>query len=522
MTRLSVLAALVVAVPVCAKKPHIALILADDYGWANVGYHNAYSKEVVTPNLDRLAEQGVKLDRHYTYKFCSPTRSSLQTGRLPVHVNDQNAEPTLRNENDTIGGYAGIPVNMTGIAQKLRSAGYRAHMTGKWDAGMATPRHTPLGRGYESWLGYFHHSNDYWKRSLPFTATGTVDVCENQYLDLFYNDGPALHCANTSVYEEEYFLNNTLTVIRDHDVSEPLFLFHAFHLMHTPLEVPQKYLDEFDFITDSDSQRKPYAAMVKYMDDNIGVIVDALKAKGMWDDLLLIFLSDNGGPMYYLGGANNWPLKGGKMSDWEGGVRVNAFVSGGFIPENVRNTTVDSYVHSADWYTTLCGIAGVDHTDAEAVAAGLPAVDGKDIWADVIQTASQPTRTQIHLSSDALIDGRLKIVTGTQGMSMWTPQVYPREGMPQPLQVVPGPSKIKQLDHWPQDCTLGCLYDIIADPNERYNMAAEKPEDLARMMALLAELNKTNYEPNRGSGDKTACTVAASKYSGYYGPFVGI
>ena len=508
--------ALLAAVPVYAKPPHIALILADDYGWSHIGYHNPGNREVVTPNLDRLAEQGVKLERHYAYKFCSPTRSSLQTGRLPVHVNDQNAEPTVRNKNDTIGGYAGIPVNMTGIAQKLRSVGYRAHMTGKWDAGMATPRHTPIGRGYESWLGYFHHSNDYYTQGLPITATGTIDVCKDKYRDLFYNDGPALACNDTSVYEEEYFLNNTLKVIAAHDVSEPLFLFHSFHLMHSPLEVPSAYKKEFDFIIDGMDQRRNYAAMVKYMDDNVGVIVEALKEKGMWDDLLLIFLSDNGGPIYFLGGANNWPLKGGKMSDWEGGVRVNAFVSGGFVPENVRNTTVDSYVHVADWYTTLCGIAGVDPTDTEAAAVGLPAVDGKDIWADVIQTASQPTRTQIHLSSQALIDGDWKIVIGEQQMAGWTPMKFPVYGLPQPMY------KTVNVDHWPEFCPQGCLFNIKDDPTERTDLAERYPEKRAALFSALESLNFANYAPDRGTGDPESCTVAEQKYSGYYGPWVDL
>eukprot|EP01061_Rhynchopus_euleeides_P023725 TRINITY_DN3848_c0_g1_i6.p1 TRINITY_DN3848_c0_g1~~TRINITY_DN3848_c0_g1_i6.p1 ORF type:complete len:518 (+),score=221.64 TRINITY_DN3848_c0_g1_i6:80-1633(+) len=501
-------------------KPHVALIVVDDFGWANIGYHNPANPEVVTPNIDSLVAQGVKLERHYAYKFCSPTRSSLQSGRLPVHVNDKNADPTTRHKADPVGGYAGIPVNMTGIAQKMRQAGYRTHATGKWDVGMATPRHSPAGRGYESWLGYFHHANDYYTQKVPFEASG-LDICLNEFRDLWYSDtskanGPALACNDTSVYEEEYFTKNSLNVINNHNVSEPLFLFHAFHLVHFPLEVPDDYLQQFDFITNSPKQRKPLSAMVKYMDDVMGKMVDAFKARGMWDDLLIVFMSDNGGPIFYLGGANNWPLKGGKFSDWEGGVRVNAFVSGGYVPENVRGKTNDNYVHVADWYTTLCAIAGVDHTDTEAVGAGLPAVDGVDVWADITKTAQAPARTQMHLSTEAMIDGDYKVVIGEQPMSGWTPQVYPREFYPQPQY------KLVPVDHWPQDCSSGCLFNIKEDPNERYNLAVQQADKLQEMMAKLAELNKSYYNPDRGTGELVACYVARETYGGYYGPFVDI
>ena len=498
-----------------AKPPHIALIVADDMGWANIGYHNPANPEVVTPTLDSLAAQGVTLDRHYAYKFCSPSRSSLQTGRLPVHVNDKNTDPTSYNKDDPEGGYQGIPVNMTGIAQKLRKAGYRTHMTGKWDAGMATPAHTPLGRGYESWLGYFHHANDYYTQKVPPLSSG-FDICLNVYRDLWHNNGPALECNDTSVYEEEYFLKNTLSVIDAHDPSEPLFLVHAFHLIHYPLEVPQHYLDQFDFIKDSPDQRKPYAAMLKYLDDSLAKIVDALKARGLWDDLLLVFASDNGGPIYYPCGANNWPLKGGKETDWEGGVRVNAFVSGGFVPPAVRGTKNEDYVHTADWYTTFCALAGVDPTDHAAAAAGLPPVDGVNVWPQIVNATATPARTQIHLSTEALIDGQYKIVVGKTEMAGWTPKLYPREEYPQPQY------KALPVDHWPQDCTKGCLFDIIADPNERDELSLQKPEVLSKMVAKLAELNKSYYNPNRGEMDLKACTTALEKYHGYYGPFIDV
>ena len=146
------------------RLPHIIHILADDYGWADVGYHRdaAHASDVSTPNLDRLVGTGIELDRFYAHKICSPSRCAIQSGRHPIHVNVQNVNPNVANPRDPVGGYQGIPKNMTGIAQIMKRAGYRTHIVGKWDVGMATPQHSPFARGYDSWLGYWHHANDYW------------------------------------------------------------------------------------------------------------------------------------------------------------------------------------------------------------------------------------------------------------------------------------------------------------------------------------------------------------------------
>ena len=111
----------------------------------------------------------------------------------------------------------------------------------------------------------------------------------------------------------------------------PLFLYYAFHLVHAPLEVPKAWLEKFDFIKDSKT-RQTYHAMVGYMDEVVGNVTSLIEAKGMWPKTLYISSSDNGGPLYARSGGNNHPLKGGKVSDWEGGVRVNAWMSGGFLP----------------------------------------------------------------------------------------------------------------------------------------------------------------------------------------------
>ena len=116
--------------------------------------------------------------------------------------------------------------------------------------------------------------------------------------------------------------------------------------------------------------------MVTYLDDVVGNMTEILKRRGFWDNLLLVVSSDNGGP---LGSANNYPLIGGKFSDWQGGIRVNAFVTGGYLPENMRGQKTEGYIHIADWYATFCALASVDPTDKRAEKAKLPPIDSMNM-----------------------------------------------------------------------------------------------------------------------------------------------
>ena len=504
------------AAPTAPLRPHILSILADDLGWANTGLHTKGSREVQTPSLDALVAKGIALERHYAYKLCSPSRSAFQTGRLPVHVNDVNAEPTVRNPNDPFGGYAGIPVNMTGLGHIMQRGGYRTHFVGKWDVGMATQRHTPRGRGYQTFFGYFHHANDYWTEGLPIQATGTIDVCHNRFVDLWEDDGsrsgPAAS-SNGTAYEEELFANRSLRVIHQHDATAPLFLVHAFHLVHTPLQVPKAWLDKFAFI--DDRIRRSYAAMTHYLDHVVGRLIDAFRSRGFWDSMLVLFTADNGGPIYFPAGGNNHPLKGGKYSDWEGGVRVSAFLAGGALPPVVQGTTSEALCHIADWYATFASLAGVNATDTEAGAVGLPPIDSVNLWPALVTggPSAAPARTEIQLSTDALISGRLKLIRGKQHYSGWTGQTYPNRTGTQPMPAM------AHFGVWDYDCgARGCLFDIFRDPTEHMDLAAAQPADAVRLGARLDDLNAEHYGPDRGRGDEAACTAAVA-YGGFYGPF---
>ena len=151
---LCLLSALTAARAAAQPPPNILMVLSDDVGWGNVGWHReANFREVQTPNLDSLVTQGIELTQMYTFKYCSPTRSALQSGRNPIHVNILNVLGAHNPNTTDTSGYSGVALNMSTIPEKMRAAGYIPHAVGKWDVGGATLKQTPVGRGYESWLG---------------------------------------------------------------------------------------------------------------------------------------------------------------------------------------------------------------------------------------------------------------------------------------------------------------------------------------------------------------------------------
>lgn len=349
-----------------SRPPNIIYLLADDFGWADADWHKPSTSvdPLATTNLSALIKQGIELNHHYTFKFCAPTRSAIQSGRNPIHVNVQNYQPTVwdyvRPDRDTDAGYAGIPRNMTGMASVLRSAGYETHFAGKWDCGMATPDHSPRARGYDTALFYWHHDNDYYTSRVR--ASDTVQSCPGAdgslLVDLWLQNtsaqqnGPALGFNNSfekcdlhgpagatgkpypvdphsgepvpesiCKFEDAIFHQHVQTAIQQHDLSKPLFIFWASHTVHTPLQVPADHYARFVNATPNDKfdARARYLAMVSWLDDAVGQTVALLRARGMWDNTLMVFSSDNGGPVYFGGtsGASNYPMRGGKASNWQ-------------------------------------------------------------------------------------------------------------------------------------------------------------------------------------------------------------
>ena len=182
-----------------------------------------------------------------------------------------------------------------------------------------------------------------------------------------------------------------MRLIAEHDSSIPFFLNYDLHIAHEPIELPRTYFDRQQALVNASGvadyvhRRTTYQGMVSFMDEIVGNITAALHTKQMYDDTIIVYSSDNGGPSWTAShhlAASNWPLRGSKNTDLEGGVRVGAFVSGGFMQTRAQaniGRSLSGIIHIADWYSTLCALAGVSPEDARAAMAGLPSVDSINI-----------------------------------------------------------------------------------------------------------------------------------------------
>eukprot|EP01084_Bolivina_argentea_P128350 226884_1 len=302
--------------------PHIVYILMDDFGHANVEFNNYRMK---TPNLNALKEDGLLLNHFYTYKYCSPTRSALMSGRLSYHVNEENGPVCAP-------GF-GVPLNMTMISEKLvDEAGYMAHQIGKWHLGFSTVAHIPLGRKFNSSLGYIGYGmEDHYQQTCTVSCGNGTKL---KSVDIWDTDKPAYGMNGT--YNGYLYGKRAVDIVNNHNKispNKPLFIYLATQNNHDPYEVPQEYTNKFN--ASWYGLQRTVAGMANFEDTLLGNVTKALKANNMWDNTLLIISSDNGGCSGTDGdGANNSPLRGGKYSDFQGGVNVVAMISGGYLPQN--------------------------------------------------------------------------------------------------------------------------------------------------------------------------------------------
>ena len=518
--------------------PHIFFVIVDDFGWAEVGYHRdeAQKADLATPAIDALVAEGVELNRHYVHMMCTPSRASFQSGRLPAHVLTQLAGPCDKN--------GAIPRNMTGIAQVLKRGGYQTHQVGKWDAGMATPTHTPKGRGYDTSLSYFSHGN--WMYSEAewggsYNNRPDIPPPSEGIIDFWDTDKPASHLNGTG-YEEYIFRDRMLKILAEHDQAKPLFLQYDSKLCHYPLQAPQEYQDRFAHI--ATDNRRVYHAMVAFLDDQLANITGTMKQLGMWENTLMVLSSDNGGFVKSFSGAcntttpaggwpasdstdwghgtacdngeagaNNWPLRGGKYSNFEGGIRVNAFASGGALPQVVRGTQLNGTIHIADWYRTLAHLAGQDPTDTVAAASGLPPVDSLDVWPMLsgVNMTSPRENVGIIVTKELLVLGNWKYaLPGTKMIeSQWGGPAYPNAS-----------TATDPISEHSFNCPpTGCLFNVATDPQERNECSAQNPRVTTAMKAELQKQAATIWSVSHKNDP--ACKIAAHKlWGGFYGPWL--
>jgi arylsulfatase I/J len=398
---------------------------------------------------------------------------------------------------------------------------------------MATHDHTPLGRGFASSLVSFEHMTDRWTQRI-FPGGTACTLVDATLSDLWDGDAPSP--LNGTGFTEDLHAARLRAIIAGADAAAPLFLYYAPHVAHYPLQVPRAWLDRFAFMGDDEAAcnatvpyiypnateplrcRAQEAALVALLDDAVGGVVDALRTRGWWDETLMLFSSDNGAPLdVQESGGNNWPLRGGKYSSWEGGVRVPAFVSGGALPPARRGATEAGAVHLADWLATFAAVAGVrDTADARAAAAGLPPIDSLDVWPLLSGANATSPRVEMPISPAVLLSFPHKLLRGLQDWSGRTSPLYPN-------------ATSVRADASPNTWTFcggGCLFDVAADPEERHDLAPARPDLVATLSARLDDLAR-GFFSNKDVGvdacppgtQLCGCWAAVHTHGGTLGPY---
>ena len=369
------------------ERPNVIVIVADDLGWNDVGFHGG---DIDTPALDRLATEGVELNRFYATPICSPTRAALMTGRDPMRLGIAYGVIMPWDNN-------GVHPSEHFLPQSFQAAGYQTAMVGKWHLGHAQMTYHPNERGFDHFYGHLHTEVGFYP---PFGAQGGKD---------FQRNGVSI---DDDGYETFLLADEAARVIRERDESKPLFLYMPFIAPHTPLDAPQELQDKYaDIDTDlapsraaqtdatrtlskillQESARPMYAAVVDAMDQAIARVLVTLDEEGIADETIVLFFSDNGGAAYSVGGADNAPLRGGKGETFEGGIRVVSVVR---WPDALpAGGKMEQIMTVMDVFPTLADAAGIE-------ARNQRAFDGQSMWPAIAEGKPTPRQKLVFFTAE--------------------------------------------------------------------------------------------------------------------------
>ncbi len=340
------------------EKPNVVIIVADDLGWGDVGYHGSVIK---TPNIDRIARSGIELDRYYTAPVSSPTRAGLLTGQYPSRFGiRETVLPPWRVE-------YGLDLNARTMADVLGENGYRERAAlGKWHLGHGSKPYYPLSRGFTHFYGCLNGALDYFTHERE----GELD---------WHNDWES--CWDKG-YTTDLIAAEAVKCIENYSKgSDPYFVYVAFNAPHTPFQAPEDEIaehispEQFAALTKKQQDGYTYRAMVSRMDKGIGKILAAIEKSGEKDNTILLFMSDNGGVAGIPDGSTCKPLRGNKFTEWDGGVRVPAAI---WWPKGFKTGTFcDQVTGYIDILPTLADIVGVK----KAPAKPYDGISVKDVFA---------------------------------------------------------------------------------------------------------------------------------------------
>lgn len=427
-----------------APRPNILIVVADDLGWNDVGYHNA---EMRTPNLNDLVRRGVELDCHYVQPECTPTRVSLLTGRYPSRFGA--AAMGASNEQS-------LPLGTLTMASMLKSLGYATGMAGKWHLG-SKPEWDPNHYGFDSSYG---------------SLAGAVGMYDHRYrlntpfADTWHRDGQLIEGSESGRHSTDLLAEEAVRWIRAHARNkEPWFFYLPFHAVHAPLveNDPQWHaMNEHHPSPD----RRLYAAAVSHMDAALGQVLAALSETDQTERTIVLFHSDNGAQVNHLGNAypapdpplknfsSNLPWRGRKTDVYEGGIRVPAVIA---WPGTLTPRKSSAPMHAIDWLPTFAGL--LDFTPPDDAQW-----DGVPMWSTIVNE-TPPTERKFYIvwranrGSEAVRRGDWKLLR--QKSKPWE------------------------------------LYNLAADPYETTDLAAKEPDQLRELQALYREQRALDAEAVR-------------------------
>lgn len=431
-----------------ADKPNIIFIMADDLGNADLGYRGS---DIKTPNIDKLANEGVRLESFYGQQVCSPSRAALMTGRYPMRTGLQTLVIFPSHT-------YGLPTDERTLPQALKEAGYATMMVGKWHLGHADQKFWPQNRGFDHFYGNLVGEVDYFTKQRG----GIIDWQRN---------GKFL---KEKGYYTHLIGNEAVKLIKAQDAKKPFFLYFASLAPHAPFQAPKEY-DEMLKASITDSARRNYAGMIMALDEQIGRIVETLDKKGLRDNTLILFASDNGGATSARSTqgaksddekkksglaegqkppASNGAFREGKGTLYDGGVRVPAFAN---WPVKLKPHVVEEPLHMVDIMPTILALAG-------AQASSVQSLDGKDMWPVLAEGKPSP-HEDVLINAEAfrgaIRKGNWKLVK---------------------IALLPGKTE---------------LFDLSKDPGETTNVADQHPEvvrDLeARLIAYAKEQKPSKW-----------------------------
>ena len=399
------------------RPPNVVLLFSDDLGYADTGSYG--SKTIPTPHIDALARNGIKFTEAYvTAGTCSPSRAGLISGRYQqrfgFEFNTSGAAETHRKSR-------GLRPSVITVAEVLQKAGYATGMFGKWHLG-TRKFFQPQQRGFDEFYGFLSGAHSFFPADRPEPVyqsilRGDERIIEKEYL------------TDAIARETVDFIN------RKKDL--PFFAYVPFNAVHTPIQATQKYRNRFTEVTNR--RQRVYNAMTSALDDAVGAILGALEENDLLENTLVIFLNDNGGPIF-AGLQSNDPLRLGKLFLFEGGVRVPMIISWpGKLP---ANQVYDKTVSSLDIFPTVCAAAGIQLPD------GL-SLDGVDLFPYLL---GQKTTVPHH-------------------SLFWSN----------------GPNKAVRLGKWKmvKSGDHAWLFDLSKDIGETTNLAQEKPDVLEILQNAL-------------------------------------